>query len=597
MSRRLPDLLPWLLLIGALVTTAMLRTVESLAEYDRYVEAAENLLRGDVRLDDFHGFGFPVAVAGLAWLGGMDPFHAGLALAAVSALVTVAAAGAIAERVLPGSRRVAVWLLAANALVWTLGATASADLPAAALLLLGFALALGPLSRWRLAGIGALLGAAVSVHALVVTVALPVALFVAWRTWRARRAAAALLMLPAAALGYLPHLVPCLVGGRSPLGDGWHNLYLKVVCDWDGRAMQQAYDDGALPGMWAFFGEHGGEVLSRGVADALRGATAVLPEMMVGSAAPVPWVAWWLPALAVVLLLATPGARGRGALLVAFAMLQFSAVCVIHQPMTRHLVPTLAVLTIGLAAGLHGLRRRPRVAAGATVLAVAVLLAVAPLQVRRFLALQPEREVEVARSLPERLARPVSLISTYNLIDRYVDYPCRGLVHRGARAYGSAEQTWKILRNEVTRSGMSFVMIGRVTDRRLFAAVTGAPLPDDFAPVHRDEDVLVLEYRHDASDWIGALELTPRPPRRGTACEIGVRLTAVALPALVVSVGAALRGPDGGQRVLTLVRGTDGRYVVTFSPDAAGAWVAHPVVLLADGTVLRGADVEFTVAQ
>jgi hypothetical protein len=590
-------LLPWVILLVALVTLASMRTVENLGEYDRYPDTADSILRGEISVDRFHGFGYPVAIAATTATLGISSYHAGLLLALIAALLMVWGTTTIADNILPGTGRTAVWLLAANAVVWTMGTTVAADMPAAGLLVAGGALVSvnAPLrSAWRILGIGILLGAAVSAHPSLLLVALPVAAVAAWRCQR--RSSWPLLLLALLA-GYLPHLVPCLVTGRSILGDGWQNSYLKVVCNWDTEMLQHAYHTNSMPSLWTFLCEHKGAIWSRGASDILAAATKVLPAMMVGSTVPIAGIFWWLPALALVSMLVTPGRRRLGALLSALLLLHVGIVCFAFQPITRILLPSFAILLVGLAIGIETVRRRWRAGHLLFWVVLAGVVAIGQLEVRRFWASEPVHEVEVVKALPGQMKRPISVLSTYALLDRYVDYPCWRILRRDPSAYGSHERAWSTLRESMQRSGASILVVGRLTGAAAFAAIANRPPPADFKILREDADVFVAEFDWSTSDWIEALDLPAGPARRGHACELALRLSDTADAAQVASVGVALRNPAGEQQLLDLVLQERGRYQRVFLPDVAGTWLLDPVVLCRDGKVLRGASVELVVVE
>ena len=588
LAARLDRWLPWLILVVALLVLASLRTVENGVELDRYPDAAARIRQGDFTFDSYHGFGFPLAIAATAAVTGLDDFAAAIALAAAAALLMMSAAVTLATNLRPGAARTTRWLFGTNALFWTAGTSAAADLPGASLLLAGAALLSAPdatRSGLRLAGAGALLGAAVAFHPALLAPALPLLGIAAWCS---RRPSRWLLLGGAFAVGYLPHVVPCLLSDRPIIGANWHNLYLKHVCDWDGAQLRRDLDAGAVPSLWAFVGEHH-EVMRDDTARALGQAVdATLPAALLGSRAAVPGVFWWLPAAAALALLVAARRRGLALLALALVAIQLVLVAVFHRPTIRLMLPSLAVLLLGAGVGLEALRRRYRVGQILTWSCIAAAFAFGLRESWRHREAEPVREVEVARTVPGLTTRPVAALASFRLLDRHVEYPCWGIQRKRAEAFADRDGAWAELRRDLEACGATILIVGQRTLPAAFAAIAGADAPADFTWLHRDADVVIAEFAPPMTTWIAAVEATPRAPRRGQPCVVRLDLAAGAQPDQLASVGVAILDPDRNQTLLDLVRQPDASWSNAFVPDRAGGFTVQPILLLRDGRIERG---------
>ncbi|MCA8950593.1 MAG: hypothetical protein KDE27_13900 [Planctomycetes bacterium] len=593
LHRRLFAALPWLLLVIALGALAATREVENSGEVDGYPAVAERLVAGELASDGFHPFGVPVAIAGLMAVTGLGAFRAGILLSALAAAALVAAGATLAERLRPGARGPATWLLAVNATVWTQGVTASADMPSAAALLGALALAARPAPTFaRLLGVGALLGLCFAMHASLLAAALGVLGVIAWFTGP-RRALPPLLI--GAAVGFLPQLVPSLLGGESVVGANWLSTYAKVELGFDGERLAELQRSDALPSALEFLRADWRLVLRAGGADLVTATDVVLPNLLLGRPDAVASVGWWLPIGALVGLLAAAQRRGLALALALLALLQTALVCITFHPMGRVLLPTLTLLLVGLAiAFAHARADRPAIAI-VFWLALAAMLAFGIERARGFVAAEPRAEVALAQQLPRRVDGPIAVLSTYGRLGRYVDYPCIRLHWTREPNGADREPDWDALRARLERSGASVLLVGHRTRANLFAKLRRDPPPSDFRVLHSDDDVVAFEHVPPAADEAVAATVSPTSAQLGQPIELRLALAAAVDRATLGSVGVALRRPDGTQVLLDIAADAGGGYCRSIVPDQPGVWTVRPVLVHRDGSIARGGDVRFAI--
>ena len=594
-ARRWLGLLPWAALFAGLATIALLRTCENANEYDRYPEIAEKLLHGEIAFDGFHPFAYPLLVAAVMAVLRTAPLLSGCLVSAAAATVLVWATGRLAEGLRSGAGRPACLLAAANAVVWTLGATACSDMTAAALTTAAIALVAGNSATWsrrRLAGAGALLGAAVATRFSAGPI---VVLIAAWTWWQRPQLAAAGALLAGAIAGYLPHGVLSTVATGSPFRQANLDLiYLKILYRDDVEQLQVAYDAGTVPALGPFLAEHGAELMAQCARDVGTAGERVLPGMMFGLVNAPGEAAWWPLLLALACLLALSRHRRLALLLGTGLVLHTVFVCLSKGASPRVLLPALPVLLAGLAVGLRALaeRWRPGVLGLAAVLGVSI--ACGQTTLRQFYESEPVREVEVARSLPARLQRPIALFASYWLLDQRVDSPCWFL-----RTFdlGDTDATWQGLRERMRKCGADVLLVGRLSAPRIHERLAVGSPPDDFRIVQRDADVFVAELIHAPSAWLHSCAAQPSPARLGVTCEITIRLGLDADPAQIASVGVVLLNPAGEQQMLDFLPSPGGGYRRAFVPGAAGTWIVQSILLRRDGQVLRGPRVDLLVER
>ncbi|MCA8974966.1 MAG: hypothetical protein KDC98_09605 [Planctomycetes bacterium] len=592
--RRCGAALPWIVLVAALGLLFAQRTIENLGEYDRYPDMAEAICRGELPFDRFHPMVYPLAAAAVMTVTGIDAFSACLLLSAIMAVVMVRAGATVAERLRPGARRLATWVLATNAVVWSMAMTASADITGAALLMAGIALAshLGASrSRWRALAIGALLGGACAVHSSLLPIVVAAAAVTGLSSRDLRWSG---VLITGLVIGYLPHLVTATLAGYPPLGDSWHSMYLKVRCDYDTTRLQDAYDDGSLPSLWQFLADDWRLIFGRAAADGLFAVSRSLPFMLL---APLPALLPVAIPLAAVALAALPLLSRRriaGMLVAALALAQTAFISLTFNPLPRLLLPSLAVLLIGLGIAAAALRQRGRRAGIVAAALVTAIAACGGFRVRQFLASEPSAEVAVARALPPLTSQPIVALATYQLLNRHVDYPA--LAFRRAQVK-NGEQAWQAVKKQMSRHGASVILIGRVTAAELFAAIVDAPVPGDFRVLHRDADTFAAERTVPKSNWVTAVEAGPEPIRSGQPCQLTARLTDEAEADSIAQVGIAAVGPDGGRHLLPLEPLGDGAYRCEHAFATAGRWRLQAIVLRSTGQVLRGVEHELVVVE
>jgi hypothetical protein len=576
-------LLPVITAVALGVLGWSLRNVEVDAEADLYHATADALRNGDVPVTPYHPYGLPLLGALVGPLAG-DTLRALRLLAAIAAGVVVSLTGAFAERLRPGAGAPARWLAAASPMVWWLGTMGSSDMVGAALLLSALALAVcgdGGIAPRRAFAIGVLLGFGTGVR---YAVALGVPLAAAWALARRTAPRAFLAAAAGLALGFLPNaLVQVAATGTAFPADGWHNFYLELVCGFDLERLHEEQRTNTLPTRDQFLREHGSELFVSGVHDTVTAARHVLPGMLLGTRHAPGWAHWWPVLLAALgLLAARPRRRGAALLATALALVYGSGVLL--DPRPRLLLPVLPLLLAGLAVGVHAL---PSVWLRRAVLAAA-LLAPLPLGVahfRAYLAEDPGDEIAVVRTLRERLARPLVVMTTSPVLQRHAAVRAAGYV---APPQPDLAATWAAIRARMATAGADVFVTGAASRAGLFALLRDAVPPPDLELLHRDARVLALGRVVPPSPWIASFAVEPAAPRAGEPVTLRLTIAADVPLERRSAAGVAVRAPDGSQDLVTLALQPDGSCAHTL-PLAAGSWSLTPFVLDRDGNVHRGA--------
>jgi hypothetical protein len=591
---RLAAVLPLLVLAIGLTVLSLGRTTEVTNEYDRYPELAEGLLQGKVAFDRFHPFGYPLLIAAMMTVTRTGGLVAGCLVSSLAAIGFCWAVGRLAERMRPGAALAARWCAVANGLLWSAGTTAASDLTAVAATTMASAVLAVPRALWtwrRLCGAGALLGLGMATRHPAAPV---VAVIVAWAVWQRPRPGTAVALLAGWLIGWLPQGVLNAIATGSPFyNEAWHATYLKVCCGDEIEQLQAVYDQGSLPTLTDFLVHSGGRVLAMGLDDLRHAVSTGLSGVVLGIEEVPAWAAWWPFPLALLLLLVLARER-RVAWLVALQTLAVTVfVSLAFHSWPRHLLTALPVAVLGPALGAAALMDRFR-AGVAVLMALLALLGTLGLgNLRRHLDGEPACEVALARALPDRLQRPIAVLATYRLLDRYVKYPCWSL---NTQRLGDGTGPWPDLRERMQRCGADVLLAGRRTSPHVFAVVTGSVPPSDFRMVYQDEDVCALELALPAPDWIVRFIAEPAVARAGFECSLELQLAVAADLAQIASVGAALRPPAGEQQLLDLPSAGPRRHRRAFTPSMPGTWVVQPVLLLRDGRILRGTAMDLVVA-
>lgn len=595
LSRRL---LPGIVAALLILAGALLHPCEvPSGEYDRYPDLAEKLMAGGVSFDRFHPFAYPLLIVPVAWLTG-DAFAAGRIVSALAAGLLLWSTIGLGRALLPaGIGRIALAaLLLLNGHFLVHGVLAASDMTATAFT----ATALLHLVRHRavpaprralLAGLFA--GLAVATR-FSCSFLVPV-LLLGVPGPRGRRLRPLLWCALGLAVGYLPQGILGTVATGSPFrNDNWQNTVLKVVCDYDYARYQEMYESGTIPAPAVFLREHGGEILRQGVHDLGETTTTHLADLVFGGT---PGAAVGIATVLLLLLGLGLLARTRRAvlLLLAYAVLHVVSVCFTFSPSPRVLLPVLPVLLLGAAALIAALRPQP-LAAALALGAVAWTGWNATAVVGAFLRDHPSREIQLARELPGRLQRPVIMVATYGLMNRYVPFVTWGIAFFGRSAEPTREQILERVLQRMRQLGADVFLTGRVTNHHAFHALRTGDLPDGLRRIHVDDEVVALALAADVSDWFTGVEVEPRTARPGQAIVVRVTLSAAATPANVAGVGVVLRGPDDTQVTLDLQQQPDGRWQrQVVAPAVPGAWVLVPVILRRDLSVLRAPPVTVQV--
>lgn len=581
-----------LLAVLAALAVVLLREVEVEAEYDRYHQIAEHLLQGHMVFDRFHPFGYPLLVAAVLSLVGNSLMAGGLVSAFAGGLV-VWSSSRIAERLRPGAGVGAALLVAGNGAVWIYASMACSDMTATAATFLALAgVVCGPPvpSMRRALAVGALLGFATSVRFSSAVVAVTLGLWVL-RVGGLRAAAAALV---GGALGYLPQAIPATLLTGSPLtNENWHNVYLKVVCGFDYECLQHAYDSGTLPTAGGFLREHGGEIVRLGLRDTWLACSETLPAMVFGSLEPVAALWLWPLLLAALGLMAGDAVRRSGGwLLLLLAGMQVATTCLVFEPRPRVLLAVVPLASIGLAVLGQSL---PRPWARRAVL-VGLLVVSTGFGARsygRFLAAQPVAEVALVRRLPDLVQRPMGLLTSLPVADRYVAARVLGYMAAG---YATPEATWQGVRQRMEAAGVDVFVTGRVSNAHVFEHLANSAVPPDFTLLHADADAIALERMPAVSPWIASFTATPSGPRIGEQVLFALRLSDDAVLAEVAGAGVAVRDANGDQALFDLPAVAAGAFERAFVvPPIPGTWRLTPFVLRGNGQVLRGAETSMHV--
>jgi hypothetical protein len=593
-ARRIAALLPLFVVAIGLFALSLGRTTEVNNEYDRYPEIAEALLQGKVAYNPFHPYGYPFLIALTIALTGASALVAGCLVSSLAGVGLVWAVGRLAEHMRPGAGAVARWCAAANGLLWTFATTAASDLTAVAATTMACAVVAGPVAAWtprRLAGAGALLGLGMSARHPATMVFLLVG---AWCLWQRPRPGTAVAMGLGCLCAWLPHGVLNTIATGSPLhSDCWHALYLKVCCGDDMERLQEVYAQGTLPTFAGFLARSGGDILAMGCTDLHDAVRTGLSGVVLGTEAVPTWAAWWPFALALVFVLGLARDRRLASLLalVTVAMVTLASFA-FHTAPVRHLLPALPVAILGPALGMAALMERTIVGLGVLLGWLIALGSTGLTTLQHHLDDEPRHEVEVARALPARYARPIAVLATYRLLDCYVSYQCWSL---NTYQLGTEDGPWSDLRARMQHVGADLFLAGRRSSPPVFDAVTAGAPPPDFKVVHRDADVVALELTLPQPAWIAHFAVDASARHVGAPCTLDLQLSDDAALQQIVSAGAAVRTPDGEQQVVDLPCSGPRHYRRTFTLAAMGTWVVQPVVLLRDGGVLRGAPVDLPV--
>lgn len=591
--RRWRRRLPWLALTVAFVCLSMQRAVEVADEFDCYPDVAVRLARGVVIADPFHPFGYPLAIAILMAVVPVSPLVAGCLVSAIAAIAMVWATGQLADRLRPGAGWLGCSIAATHGLVWVYGTTASSDMTAASLGTVALALAAAPTTRWsnrRMLVVAFLLGTAVTVRYAATPMAALVLLWILRQQPKARTGAA---LAAGLALGLLPQAVLDLVTGNAPFhNENWQNLYLQVACGGDAERLLQAQQNGTLPTLARFVSESWPDILAHGCREAGHAFGAILPRSLRGTRDPTAWMTWWtaLPLLLGAVVATQDRRVGRLLLGILVAIPLFASFTFLAAP--RLMLPVLPILLAGLAVGAHPLTARRRWGWPVLAALAAALLYVGQASLCDHFGSQPIHLVKIAQSLPERLQRPLRVLTTYRLLDNHVPFPCAFLMRAD---FDDGDDTWQSLRERLQQAGADVLIVGAVEAPRLHARLTSGRLPADFQSLYADGTVFAAEFRLPPSDWLEALQITPTTARIGASIQLQVVLGQTAEAAAIASVGVTLRSPSGSQELLDLPASTTG-YRRQFVATTAGTWIVQPILLRRDGQLLRGAPREVTVA-
>jgi 4-amino-4-deoxy-L-arabinose transferase-like glycosyltransferase len=573
------------------VVTLCLRTVEVEAEYDRYHQMAEQLLQGHVVFDRFHPFGYPMLVAGVLWVVG-DSLVAGCLVSSIAAGVVIWASGHLAEGLRAGAGLGAAVLVAGNGVVWVYATMASSDMAAAAAAMAAVALVVRaptPLPVRRAFVVGLLLGLGISMRFAAAFVLLFVGL------WLLRRGGlrAALAAAFGAVVGDAPQAIPSLLLTGSPLAnENWHNVYLKVVCHFDYECLQRAYDTGTMPSAFEFVRGHFADIVGLGLADSWIACSEFVSSMLLGATRPEAASWLWPLLLAALGLVWLSTARRTGAVVLLFALLHVLSLCLVFEPRTRVLLTSLPPLCVGLAVLCRSLPRPSwqRLGLGA---AVAGSLWFGVASYGRFLADQPVAEVALLRDLPGLVQRPMVLLTTFPVADRYVGARVLGYMAPGNETPAA---TWHAVRVRMEAGGADVFVTGRASSPQVFSHLTGTPPPPDFVLLRRDAAAVAFERPVVASPWIEAFTVAPPSPRVGEQVVFTLRLAATVAPVDVAGAGIVVADAAGVQSLFDLPPAARGVFEHAFDvPPVPGDWRLTPFVVRSNGQVLRGAEVHMHV--
>lgn len=587
--------------VVAAVAVVCLRTVEVEAEYDRYHQIAEHLLQGRMAWDRFHPFGYPMLVAGVLWLVGNSLVAGGLVSAAAAGVV-IWATSRIADRLRPGAGLAAALLVASNGVVWVYATMASSDMTAVAAMFAAVAVLVSAPSMpsaKRALVIGLLLGFAASVR---ITSLIGLVIVGLWlldagpdttRGCHRRRLAVVFASATGIVIGYLPQAIPATLLVGSPLhNDNWHNVYLKVVCNFDYECLQRTYDTGTLPTAVEFVRAHAGDILRLGLTDTWLACSQVLPSMAFGSTLPVSGLWLWPLLLALVGLVLCSTAPKIGWALLAITGALVLMTCFAFRPHTRVLLGALPVVSAGIAVLCQALPR-PWLRRGALVGCIALSVGFGVRSYAGFLADQPVAEVQLVQRLPAIVQRPMGLLTTLPVADRYVAARVLGYMAPG---FATPQATWDAVRERMDAAGADVFLTGRVSNAQVFSHVTSAPVPPDFTLLYRDADAIALERRPAVSAWIDSFAVEPRSPRVGETVVCRLQLSAATVTAEVAGTGVAVRDANGDQSLFDLPPAAAGIFQRAFVvPSVLGDWLLTPFVLRGNGQVLHGPETPMRV--
>jgi hypothetical protein len=518
------------------------------AERDGYVAKAEELLAGSLPRDPFRPLLYPLATAGLAWLG-LPPFAAARLLANLAAAGLVLVAWGLGRRL--GGPRLAGWAAAATAVnpnLWILGQHTTTDMPFAALAGACLLAALAYLERPGLlpaSAAGLAWGAAAFTRGNAVFL-LP-ALLAGWglavwrpadsgpaptrgstagerapRRWRLGHLVAA---AGAAVVVLTPHWLLRAAAFGSPLYDeNWKNLAFKLYGfpDWS------YLDRVPFDGVWAVLTADPARVLQGFAAQLGRFAAAGLAQLVgtplhalvavAGAVVAVrfrPRLAGWLLAAAGLFLAAT-----------AFAFFTWGRLLLVLLPVANVCAfAPFAEPGDGLRTRLAGrwgralpalARRLPRLAFLAA-LGLVALLAVKTFAFRlpAFAGRHPYTEVAVLQDLDRRLPPGAALAGTSPFLGRYLEHPYLGVPDAFGEELARPELYFARLRPWLRGAGVRYLVAGELDLRDRPPSLLGAAPPVPWlARVEREGSVVVWEVRPGPTAGLTPGPAAPSAPRR-----------------------------------------------------------------------------------
>jgi hypothetical protein len=576
--------------LGCASVALVVRGCEVDAEADRYHLAALQLLAGDPVADPFHPFGYTLLITLLLPLG-LDPLLAGRLWSAAAAGLLLHQTAALAGWLRPGSEPWTRWVLALNPMVYWFGAMASSDMVAAALLTTGITqLVRGPGSQRAgfAFAIGAVLGFGIAVRTFV-ALALPWLGVAAWHRgdgWRRLGLVGA-----GIGVGYLPQVVLQWLSGDASGHAVWPNLYLKVVYGFDLGRMAAAQAAAVPMTGWTFLAEHSLAALQLGLADTWSSLTTMLPAMLCGGRTLPSWATVWPLAVLAALAVRQPQDRRRLRALLGLALLLTLATGLLTLPRPRLLLPVLPLLSVLLAAALHGLPapwlRRLGLAAW---LATTAWVGGREFQAR--LAEEPRAEIAVAQRLSAWVDPPFTILATFPTLDRYVPQRVYGYLETPRAGPAASRQSG---RARLQTAGADVLVTGRASHPALYLHLRQSAVPDDFRELVRDDDVVAVVRDVTPTPWIARQRVEPAQPRAGTPWRFELELAPDAELDRIVACGVAVRGPDGAELLVTLTRVAPRHFAEPLPAAAGGDWSLVPFLLRGDGTVQRGRPLQIHV--
>ncbi|MFK7741386.1 MAG: hypothetical protein AB8H80_13805 [Planctomycetota bacterium] len=600
--------IPVAVAVALAAIVVFVRQVEMGAENDGYAAQAEMLLRGELEVAPYHPMGYSLLLAAALAVLGNGLVAGGL----VSALCAGTLVWSVGELAKSCSQRPDAWLwgqlfAACNAHVWVLGTMASSDMTGATMLTLATLLAMRlpcdsrkPNRSWLLLlGLGALCGFAVACRFSALAPAGVLWMWAALRTrgGGARRGGAVALLTVGALAGYAPEGVPRWAAtGQVLPSDNWHNFYLKVVCEYDLEQLQVAKQSGALPTSGEFFAEHVGEVFRQGVRDVLPSSVDVVPALIVGAKHVPPFAQLWPLLLAGIglLLIVTRRRTQGGWLLMLLALVHCGTVC-LFWPRTRLFFPVLPLLQVGLVTLLCAFpvtARREVLRRVVGVAWVILCLGVGVGEFRRARAAEPIAEANLARSVPQRLQRPVGILSPWAGLRRYVEAKHWGFL---APLGADPSATWLIVSDRMQTLGADLFLCGKASSPRLYKQLAAAVPPAGLSILVDDGQALLVERQLRTSDWIASCTASASRGRMGEPIEWRLELSDVAIPSQIYAVGCALRGPAGAEQMVVLQKRGSRQFAGTFVPPTAGTWCCAPWVLRTEERIERAVPIELEI--